>query len=97
LRNPPILVLDEPTSAVDSKTEKLMQDSLTAFMKDRISIIISHRLSTIVNVDKIVILENGIISDVGTHEELINRNTFYMKIYMNQIQSLSENSIKERS
>ena len=84
LKNPFILVLDEPTSAIDSKTDKLIQESLLSFMKDRVTIIISHRLSTIFNVDRIIILENGIISDIGNHEELIERNKFYSRIYENQ-------------
>lgn len=90
LKNPPILILDEPTSAVDSKTEKLMQESLLPFMKERITIIISHRLSTILDVDRIIILENGEIADIGTHQELIKENDFYGKIFKNQIKSLNQ-------
>lgn len=90
LKNPPILILDEPTSAVDSRTETLIQETLRNFMKGRITIIISHRLSTILNADRIVILEKGEITEGGTHEELIVRNDFYKKIYENQIKSLSD-------
>jgi len=85
LKNPPILILDEPTSAVDSKTEKLIQESLLSFMKGRVTITVSHRLSTIFGVDRIIILQNGEISDIGTHKDLINKNEFYYKIFANQI------------
>ena len=90
LKDPPILILDEPTSAIDSRTERLMQESLNTFLRERISIIISHRLSTILNVEKIVILENGYISAIGTHEELLNRSGFYRKIFTNQVKSIME-------
>lgn len=88
LKNPPILILDEPTSAIDSETEKLILESLTAFMRDRTAIIISHRLSTVLNVDRIIILGKGKISDTGTHEDLLRGNEFYANIFANQVQSL---------
>jgi ABC-type multidrug transport system fused ATPase/permease subunit len=90
LKNPPILILDEPTSAVDSNTEKLIQESLISLAKGRVTIVISHRLSSIINVDRIVILENGNITDIGIHSELINRSEFYRKIFSNQIQSITK-------
>ncbi|MFQ6118986.1 MAG: ABC transporter ATP-binding protein [Methanosarcinales archaeon] len=90
LKNPSILILDEPTSAIDSKTEKLILESLQSFINGRVTILISHRLSTILKVDRIVILENGRISDVCTHEELLNINEFYYEIFTNQVKSLTK-------
>jgi len=87
LKKPPILILDEPTSAVDSNTEKLIQEALKQFARGRLTIIISHRLSTIVNADRVVIMENGRIMDIGSHTELLMKNIFYTKIYNEQIDS----------
>jgi ABC-type multidrug transport system fused ATPase/permease subunit len=90
LKNPHILILDEPTSAIDSRTEKLIQDSLESFMEGRTTIIISHRLSTALNVETIAILENGEITDSGTHDELIEKSGFYSKIFENQIRTFEK-------
>lgn len=73
LKNAPILVLDEATSALDSESEALIQDALAKLMKDRTSIVIAHRLSTVASLDRIVVLENGQIVEQGRHEELLKK------------------------
>ncbi len=80
LKNPPILILDEATSALDSESERLVQDALFNLMKNRTSIVIAHRLSTIQHADEIVVIQNGVISERGTHEELSNQNGLYRKL-----------------
>ena len=71
LKNPSILILDEATSSLDSESEKLVQEALETLMEGRTSIIIAHRLATIRNADKILVLDNGVISEAGTHKELL--------------------------
>lgn len=87
LKNPPILILDEATSALDSESEKLVQEALTNLMKNRTSIVIAHRLSTIQHADEIIVIQNGEITERGTHEELIDNEGFYKKL--NSMQSVS--------
>jgi subfamily B ATP-binding cassette protein MsbA len=77
LKDSPILLLDEPTSAVDTVTEALMQESIASFIRGRTTIIVSHRLSTVLNVDRVVVLENGTIADEGSHRDLRSRNSYY--------------------
>jgi subfamily B ATP-binding cassette protein MsbA len=81
LKNPPIMILDEATSSLDSVSEAIVQKALEKLMKGRTTIVIAHRLSTIKNADRIVILEDGKIMDVGKHEELMSRNDSYIKLY----------------
>tara|TARA_B110000459_G_scaffold25537_1_gene24693 strand:- start:8619 stop:10430 length:1812 start_codon:yes stop_codon:yes gene_type:complete len=80
LKNPTILILDEATSALDSVSEKLVQEALDVLMKDRTSIVIAHRLSTIKKADMILVLENGVVAESGTHKELISNNGAYFKL-----------------
>lgn len=81
LNNPPILILDEATSSLDTESEKLVQQALDELMKSRTSIVIAHRLSTIVNADKIYVIENGKIIEQGTHKQLITNNHVYKKLH----------------
>lgn len=81
LKNPPILILDEATSALDTESEKLVQHALDNLMKNRTSIVIAHRLSTIKNADLICVFHEGEIVERGTHEELLQRNGIYTRLY----------------
>jgi len=80
LQNPPILILDEATSSLDTESERLVQDAIINLMQDRTSIVIAHRLSTIRNADEIIVLQKGEIIERGTHESLIAMNGFYKKL-----------------
>ena len=80
LKNPPILILDEATSSLDTQSEKLVQDALNNLMKNRTSIVIAHRLSTIQHADKIIVLHEGKVVEEGAHKELLTNNKHYKKL-----------------
>lgn len=80
LKNPPILILDEATSSLDTESEKLVQDAINNLMKDRTSLVIAHRLSTVRHADEIIVLQKGRIVERGKHDELINQDGIYRKL-----------------
>ncbi len=85
LKNPPILILDEATSALDTESERLVQDALDSLMKNRTSLVIAHRLSTVRNADMICVFNEGQIVETGTHDELIAKDGIYKKLHSMQM------------
>lgn len=85
IRDPKILILDEATSNIDTETENIIQKGINELKKDRTTFIVAHRLSTIKNVDKILVLSHGEIIESGNHDELMNQNGIYKKMYLKQI------------
>jgi len=94
LTNPKILILDDATSALDSKTEANVQASLERLMQGRTSFVIAHRLSTIMNADRIMVMEGGRIVDIGTHAELVSRPGVYQNLYNEQYKSAHEHALE---
>lgn len=90
IQNPQIMILDEATSALDTESEKLVQEALDQLMKGRTTFVIAHRLSTIVHADKIVVMENGKIKEVGNHRELLEKKGLYEHLYHIQFQKKME-------
>ena len=84
MANPIILILDEATSSVDTRTEVLIQRAMKSLMKGRTSFVIAHRLSTIKNADLILVINEGEVIEQGNHKELINKKGFYEKLYNTQ-------------
>ena len=82
--DPPVLILDEATSSIDTRTEVLVQDAFEELMKGRTSFIVAHRLSTIKNADQILVMKDGNIIERGTHDELLDCGGFYAKLYESQ-------------
>jgi len=80
IKNPPILILDEATSSLDTESERLVQDAISNMMKNRTSIVIAHRLSTIRHADEIIVLQKGEIVERGNHNELMDQNTYYRRL-----------------
>ena len=90
LANPKILILDEATSSIDTRTEQQIQSAMDNLMKGRTSFIIAHRLSTIKNADLILVMDHGDIVEQGNHEELLAKNGFYAKLYNSQFEEVEE-------
>ncbi|KAJ6644973.1 putative ABC transporter ATP-binding protein [Pseudolycoriella hygida] len=88
LKNAPILILDEATSSLDSKTEELIDDSLRYLMQNKTVTVIAHRLSTLLNMDRILVFEEGNIVGDGTHEVLLKENKLYKKLWESQVKGL---------
>jgi subfamily B ATP-binding cassette protein MsbA len=80
LKNPPILILDEATSSLDTESERLVQDAINNMMQNRTSIVIAHRLSTIRHANEIIVLQKGKIVERGTHDFLMRQNGFYRRL-----------------
>ena len=96
LKNPPILILDEATSSLDNKSEKIIQESLEALSKTRTTLVIAHRLSTVKNADMILVITDNGIEESGTHEELIENNGIYAELYDQQFEdSLDDNNLTD--
>ena len=81
LKNPPILILDEATAALDSESERAVQEALERLMNNRTTIAIAHRLSTIKDADEIIVIDDGRIVERGKHDELIALNGYYRKLH----------------
>jgi subfamily B ATP-binding cassette protein MsbA len=81
LKNPPILILDEATSSLDTESEQLVQQAIEQLMKDRTVLVIAHRLSTVRNADKIIVMEKGRIIEKGKHSELYQKDGTYRRLY----------------
>ena len=88
--NPSILILDEATSSIDTESEELIQNAIETMVKGRTSIVIAHRLSTVRNAHKIMVLDKGELKEFGSHEELLNLNGYYRKLYDMQFMKQSE-------
>ena len=84
LLNPNLVILDEATSNIDTRSEKLITDAFDQMMKDKTSIVIAHRLSTIEKADVIIVMNNGAIIETGNHQELMNKEGFYYRLYSSQ-------------
>ena len=93
VKDPKILILDEATSSVDTKTEHLIQEAIDVTLKGRTSFVVAHRLSTIVNADLILVMDNGKIVEQGKHEELLKNKGYYFNLYQAQFKKEQENKI----
>ena len=87
IQNAPLLILDEATSSVDTRTERMVQAAMDQLTAGRTSFVIAHRLSTIKNADLILVMKDGDIIESGNHEELLSKNGFYAQLYNSQFES----------
>ena len=95
LSNPKILILDEATAAMDTETERKIQMALTELVKGKTTIMIAHRLSTLRDADKLIVIEGGKVAERGTHEELMAAEGVYHRLYSLQIEALKNAGIAE--
>jgi subfamily B ATP-binding cassette protein MsbA len=86
LKRPAVLILDEASSSLDAESERLVQDALEHLMSGRTTLVIAHRLSTVIRADRIVVLEDGVVEDEGTHAELLERSRTYARLYRRQFE-----------
>ena len=89
MKNPAILLLDEATSALDYKNEKLIQEAIHNISKGKITITVAHRLSTVINSDRILVLDKGRLIEQGTHQELMDKKGFYYTLVNSQVDLMS--------
>ena len=90
VRNNPILLLDEPTAALDSESEKLVIEALERLMKGRTVITIAHRLTTIRDADQIIVISGGVVAESGTHDELMAKNAIYAQLHRTQFDEAAQ-------
>jgi len=95
LRNPQVLLLDEPTSALDAVTESLLQDNLEQCFRGKTMMVVAHRLATIRNADRIIVIEEGKVIEMGTHAELIEKKGRYYQLYSEQFQADMDSKIRD--
>ena len=97
VKDAPILILDEATSALDSESEIEVQQAIERLMENRTTIVVAHRLSTIRNADRICVMENGQITEQGTHNELLSKEGRYQQLYEMQFQDQPNGKVSEKS
>ncbi|MDP6436105.1 MAG: ABC transporter transmembrane domain-containing protein [Gammaproteobacteria bacterium] len=97
LKNPPILLLDEATSSLDAESERLVQEALENLMQNRTTIIIAHRLATVLKAQRIVVMDEGRIQDIGSHAELVQKNPLYARLAELQFRSAEEDALSIQS
>jgi ATP-binding cassette subfamily B protein len=96
LKGPPILILDEATSALDSKTEQDIQSALDAVSADRTTLVIAHRLSTVINADEIIVIRDGLIAERGTHHRLLAKQGLYAQMWNRQREATEAEELARR-
>lgn len=96
LKDPPLLILDEATSALDTESERIVQEALEKLMFKRTSLVIAHRLSTVLSADRIIVMEGGQIQDIDKHENLLYRSPLYQKLYNMQFEEPDSTMIDDQ-